>query len=552
MGLEKELVVARAARTLVAAPFARQAESKICAVEYKEMALSPAELERHDSATLIQSHVRGKRARKGFDKSRSAARDIQRVHRSNKDKRDRANRVLPEEATAIELVERFLKMEGDFDQRIQAAAAEFMTMDFVDELKMHGQKTTTKGIAGYLAKAGTKQHPRITEIFMKPLVVGIQSSEHAHVVTVMCEVLLGEALNMRMTFEVLIRIADGQAHVSRRFAEDLGWEATMSTAKADAHSGLHSSMHSSFAALDVDSSGHLSIDGIVNASKLVGLRFKKEQLARELLLEEAMHHSSEGAFELSEFRAVVKQQRVLAEAGIEPFDRPFVFDVLPLVARTFEAHSTVEQCLREARERDAIHERYMAEERRKALETRGSILSMLRLQRASKTLLNLPPIKPSGGGQAAPVDAAASPPQTQVHRQPGADPSFMLLSHSKRARVPEPSAGSPARSHARSPARSHARSPARSHAESSMRTTVSLPNLSRPRLPSDAPTLSTAISSACGLRDTPKTSMKGLPPLPSKTGLIAPLPKQTVAERLDVIEKARHSAAPLSRRLGVR
>ena len=510
------------------------------------MALSPAELERHDSATLIQSHVRGKRARKGFDKSRNAARRIQRVHRSNKDKRDRANRVLPEEATAIELVERFLKMEGDFDQRIQAAAAEFMTPDFVDELKMHGQKTTTKGIAGYLAKAGTKQHPRITEIFMKPLVVGIQSSEHAHVVTVMCEVLLGEALNMKMTFEVLIRIADGQAHVSRRLAEDLGWDATMSTAKADAHSGLHSS----FAALD--SSGHLSIDGIVNASKLVGLRFKKEQLARELLLEEAMHHSSEGAFELSEFRAVVKQQRVLAEAGIEPFDRPFVFDVLPLVARTFEAHSTVEQCLREARERDAIHERYMAEERREALETRGSILSMLRLQRASKTLLNLPPIKPSGGGQAAPVDAAANPPQTQVHWQPGADPSFMLLSHSKRARVPEPSAGSPARSHARSHARSPARSPARSHAESSMRTTVSLPNLSRPRLPPDTPTLSTAISSASGLRDTPKTSLKGLPPLPSKTGLIAPLPKQTVAERLDVIEKARHSAAPLSRRLGVR
>ena len=131
--------------------------------EYKEMvALSPAELERHDSAKLIQSLVRGKRARKGFDKSRNAARDIQRVHRSNKDKRDRANRVLPEEATAIELVERFLKMEGDFDQRIQTAAAEFMTSDFVDELKMHGQKTTTKGIAGYLAKAGTKQHPRIT------------------------------------------------------------------------------------------------------------------------------------------------------------------------------------------------------------------------------------------------------------------------------------------------------------------------------------------------------------------------------------------------------
>lgn len=85
-----------------------------------------------------------------------------------------------------------------------------------------------------------------------------------------------------------------------------------------------------------------------------------------------------------------------------------------------------------------------------------------------------------------------------------------------------------------------------------MRTTVSLPNLSRPRLPPDAPTLSTAISSASGLRDTPKTSMKGLPPLPSKTGLIAPLPKQTVAERMDVIEKARHSAAPLSRRLGAR
>ena len=481
--------------------------------EYKEMvALSPAELERHDSAKLIQSLVRGKRARKGFDKSRNAARDIQRVHRSNKDKRDRANRVLPEEATAIELVERFLKMEGDFDQRIQTAAAELMTTDFMDELKMHGQKTTTKGIAGYLAKAGTKQHPRITEIYMKPLVVGIQSSEHAHVITVMCEVLLGEALNMKMTFEVLIRIADGQAHVSRRLAEDLGWEATAPTAKADAHSGLQSS----FAALDVDSSGHLSIDGIVNASKLVGLRFKKEQLARELLLEEATHHSSEGAFELSNFRAVVKQQRVLAEAGIEQFDRPFVFDVLPLVARTFEAHSTVEQCLREARERDAIHERYMAEERRKALETRSSILSMLKLRRASQTLLNLPLIKPSGGGHAAAVDAAAHPP------------------HSKRARVREPTAGSPARA----------------NAESAMRTSVSLPNLSRPRLPPDAPTLSSAISSASGLRDTPKTSMKGLPPLPSKTGLIAPLPKQTVAERMDVIEKARLSAAPLSRRLG--
>ena len=42
---------------------------------------------------------------------------------------------------------------------------------------------------------------------------------------------------------------------------------------------------------------------------------------------------------------------VLEEEGIE-YDRPLIFDLLPLVAKTFDAHASVNHVMRVAKERD--------------------------------------------------------------------------------------------------------------------------------------------------------------------------------------------------------
>ena len=71
---------------------------------------------------------------------------------------------------------------------------------------------------------------------------------------------------------------------------------------------------------------------------------------------DGIHTDKKGGFELSELDFLLKRDQTMKDEGIE-YARPIIFDLLPLVAKTVDAHSTVSQCLDLARERDAKIER---------------------------------------------------------------------------------------------------------------------------------------------------------------------------------------------------
>jgi len=119
------------------------------------------------------------------------------------------------------------------------------------------------------------------------------------------------------------------------------------------------SLRDSFAKLDADGTGNLSLSEIISAASLVGLRFDEADLSQQLL---AGDRDGDGTFELHELDEVLREDQKLESIGIERYNRPLLFDVLPLVARSFDAHATVEAVLNSANERD----RAMATEGRRA------------------------------------------------------------------------------------------------------------------------------------------------------------------------------------------
>lgn len=442
-----------------------------------------------------------------------AARNIQKVHRTERKDAQPQWREKPEELAALRVVNRLLAIEEE-PSKCQRSAPEYVTTDFVDELNLPGQRSMTRGIGQYIAKAEMRSKQPITTVYVPPHVARAETGHKGSLIIVENEVCLGGMSDVRMVFDVLVKVADGHPRISRRIIEPM---ASLTEDSADRARPRHKEhlLRKSLATLDVDASGHLSMEEIVTASELVGLRFEKRQLANELLLTEAM--GDNGTFELHEIDAVVKQQQILTEAGFEQLDRPLLFDVLPLVARTFEAHIAIEKCFRDAKDREERFEQQRMKERRMALNGRqpgqGRLRHLATLNRASN--LFLPPL----GGSQRPNPLSTAVPGTRKQQA--------------RSRLLEPTASTRRISTATD------ESQARAANGPALRAAISHPNLARKPLP-PVRTL------------TATTSMRGFPPVLSSTGLIAALPVQTHAERMEVFDRSRRSADPLSTRIAVR
>jgi hypothetical protein len=183
---------------------------------------------------------------------------------------------------------------------------------------------------------------------------------------------------------------DGSPHARSR---KRAWE----IARGGVHTGAHllrssiSALRDSFTALDKDHSGHLCVEEILSASNLIGLTFDKHELARDLLLADA---DADGAFEVHEFDKLLRQQLQMAEAGIEENDRPLVLQILPLVARSNDAHHTVHRCMEESRSRVAeIELRHESTEGLQPL-ARASTMTQVLGRRRDASSMSLPSIEP--------------------------------------------------------------------------------------------------------------------------------------------------------------
>jgi hypothetical protein len=241
-------------------------------------------------------------------------------------------------------------------------AADFLSSDFHDDfdLGVPGSRFVSKGVKAYLHNAMGRQHPQVVEELVPLWATRTQLGKGCMETSVERDVLIvGERV---VRVEYLVRHAQqlsGQDRVCRRRTTVVGAakqtsgrpsrEAANDETRDASTKRKGPQLRDSFAKLDADGSGHLSIAEIINAASLVGLRFDEHDLQKQLLTQD---HDGDGTFELDELDSVLKKDQLLETIGLERFDRPLLFDVLPLIARTFDAHAAVETCMKSAEERE--------------------------------------------------------------------------------------------------------------------------------------------------------------------------------------------------------
>jgi len=233
----------------------------------------------------------------------------------------------------------------------------------------------------------------------------------------------------------------------------------------------------------------------------------------------------------------VSQQHALEDAGIESFDRPLLFDVLPLVARTFDAHLAIEKCFRDAQDREEKFEQRRMKERRKSIEGgRQAAIPGMRsvFRRASVKNRGLELIQEQQQQQQQQQQGRRrQQQQRQGYRLHPIDSAHVSLS----AQADQPISKATRSSHLSFVPPGSVHLPG--GGAQMLSPSVSAPNFKRQRLPP--------------LRSlTPGKNVRGLLPLRSSTGLVAALPVQTYAERMAIFACSRQSAAPVSRRLAAR
>ena len=292
-----------------------------------------------DSAVVIQrherKHVRHQRAREWRTKD-------------------------PMHQAAIALVKQMLK-EPEGPKSAGKVARGFFSLDIVDEfdLGIPHEKYVTRGIHEYLYLARLRA-PRIIIKEIVPLWATQTTHTGSHAETnVETEVLFPGDKPVRIEYTVRHGRRSNDDRICRRRTTNIHLPQTEDAAEGDEVTTLspRKALRQSFAKLDADGSGHLSISEIVSASSLLGLSFNAGELQKQLLSED---NDGDGTFELHELDDMLKKDEQLERTGIERFDRPVIFEMLPLIARSFDAHSTVEDVMHKAAER----ERAMAEEDR--------------------------------------------------------------------------------------------------------------------------------------------------------------------------------------------
>ena len=104
-----------------------------------------------------------------------------------------------------------------------------------------------------------------------------------------------------------------------------------------------------FQMMDVDGSGSIDADELLAAMALIGLKAPKAEL---LELINSVDSNRTGSMELSEFLELMSKHLLVAEVKASNdfkvsmmIRRPVVLDTFPLVARSFDVHTTVDSCI---------------------------------------------------------------------------------------------------------------------------------------------------------------------------------------------------------------
>ena len=339
--------------------------------------------EARSAAVAIQARARGQAVRTMCAQRARHALVIQRVERGRIARKVVNAREGALHARAYHLIAELLAVQ-EGPSSAPRIAHHYLCNDFVDEVEMSNFKGAVRGVREYLQTAMVRKPPMVKEVRV-PLWV-VRSS-------------IGKTGKVETTLEREVRYAqhDGDVRVEYKVRhgaqpslDRICWRRTAQRQPAlagpdleDVQSPRPASSHlfESFSKLDVDGSGHLSIAEIVSASNLVGLSFDRNELTRQLLMAD---HDRDGTFELHELRAILKKDRALERSGIENHERPIIFDVLPLVARSFDAHQAVDNCIKAAVAREEKNARSMRRAReaaaRRALQKPG----MLAVKQAAK------------------------------------------------------------------------------------------------------------------------------------------------------------------------
>ena len=337
------------------------------------------------AATVIEAHSRRHYKHKIFQSKMCVAITVQSMHRGNV-----ARRIASEKAwyrneqrqnkAAFELVESMIAQhEGPTTAPLIARS--FLSEDFVDVVDLPGSKATRHGTKEYLSHALASPPPPEEQV-MVPL--WFTSSMYSGIHEINClerEVLVAEQ-HLRVEYRVrhLPRKVGGptEAQICRRRTS---LAANMQDDEQEGKPIHVATLRDEFAKLDTDGSGSLSVDHIVHATALVGLRMEARELRQQLAV-------GKDAFELSELDAVLKEDRRLEKIGVQRSNRPLLFDVLPLVASTFKMHKTVAQCIDSAVEREASLAREQEVREVRAAETRQfkASMNMAEVRHAVQTL----------------------------------------------------------------------------------------------------------------------------------------------------------------------
>ena len=101
--------------------------------------------------------------------------------------------------------------------------------------------------------------------------------------------------------------------------------------------------------MDVDGSGSIDADELLAAMDLIGLKSSKAEL---LELINSVDVNRSGSMELAEFLELMTKHILVAEVKASNdfkvsmmIRRPVVLDTFPLVARSFDVHTTVDNCI---------------------------------------------------------------------------------------------------------------------------------------------------------------------------------------------------------------
>lgn len=320
--------------------------------------LHPTEV-RHVAILRIQKSSRGFIVRRTYNRKKIAVKSIQRQCRRNQHKLSHQFSRIGD--MNVSLVKRLIvELE---DGRLSLLRTMF-THDFEYERVIGKHRVKLTSLQKFLQSPfGRRPLPKPSVVFSSLKYIG-----HG---VVMREVRFA-LTNVKESFHIR-RYASGRPPlISRHSTIELDEEPEPERGEGDLETGPKGdraseaarrdltsldSLRRSFAVLDVDGSGGLSLRELRQAMHSCNMHRLREHLNEAELKDQlkGLSFDVHGGFHLTNLEKVLEQDAVLNASGIE-YERPLLFDVLPLVSRTFDAHRTVETCLREQAELDRRRE----------------------------------------------------------------------------------------------------------------------------------------------------------------------------------------------------